>query len=214
MKCCGRTSLRDACCRLHLRLIVFCVFSAIWPLRSSSIASVRTERSEPRTAPGSGWKLHGDDNPGFTLCCARQYWNSGTSDTKRGRFRIDSHVKCWIFTIIGIILPGLCFKPEKEVTVLFIGPISWQLYGTTGMFQNKMVPSLLLACAWLSFSSHDLKQFSNSSSDRRGNASESHQKKKRKKKRLVAMSPRFTARQEQKDAETAVNHSHTHLWLP
>lgn len=29
MKCCGRTSLRDACCRLHLRLIVFCVFSAI-----------------------------------------------------------------------------------------------------------------------------------------------------------------------------------------
>lgn len=36
-------------------------------------------------------------------------------------------------------------------------------------------------------------------------------KKREKKKRLVAMSPRFTARQEQKDAETAVNHAHTHL---
>lgn len=145
MKCCGRTSLRDACCRLHLRLIMFCAFSAIWPLGSSSIASVRTERSEPWTAPGSGRKLRGDDNPDFTLCCARQYWNSDTSDTKRGRFRIDSHVvKCWIFPIICIILPGLCFKPEKEVTVLFIGPISWQLNGTTGMFQNKTIPSLLL----------------------------------------------------------------------
>lgn len=126
---------------------------------------------------------------------------------QRGHFRIDSHVKCWIFTIICIILPGLCFKPEKKVTVLFIGHISWQLCGTTGMFQkqNSIIPftgegprqelkepdldtdvsfHLFLypqvncalsckraACAWLSFSSHDLKQFLNSSSDRRGNAS-------------------------------------------